>query len=116
MAFSLHGVRVPHRKNTQDKPVLRMTPPKSVTIPMSMHIGAPAKPIVKVGDLVKVGTKIAEAGGAVSAPIYATVSGVVKAIEPRRIVTGDGVMSIVVENDGEYREVIFQQPKPHFPQ
>ena len=52
MAFSLHGVHVPHRKHTQNKPVLKMDPPQTVAIPMSMHIGAPATPIVKVGDLV----------------------------------------------------------------
>ena len=101
MAFSLHGVRVPHRKNTQDKPVLRMTPPKSVTIPMSMHIGAPAKPIVKVGDLVKVGTKIAEAGGAVSAPIYASVSGKVTKLPDFLLSNGRMVPAVVIESDGE---------------
>ncbi|MBR5188014.1 MAG: electron transport complex subunit RsxC, partial [Clostridia bacterium] len=64
MAFSfLHGVHVPHRKNTRDMAAVRMDAPKTVVIPMSMHIGAPAKPVVKVGDLVKVGTLIAEAGG-----------------------------------------------------
>lgn len=58
------------------------------------------------------GQKIAEAGGFVSAPVYATVSGTVKAIEPRRVVTGDNVMSIVVENDGLYDEVEYPAVKP----
>ena len=75
MASHLHGVHVPHRKHTQNKPVLRMDLPKTVTIPMSMHIGAPSVPIVKVGDEVKVGQKIAEAGGFVSVPVYSSVSG-----------------------------------------
>ena len=75
MAFYLHGVHTPHRKKTRHKPVLRMDIPKTVTIPMSMHIGAPAVPIVKVGDEVKVGQKIAEAGGFVSVPVYSSVSG-----------------------------------------
>jgi electron transport complex protein RnfC len=57
-----------------------MPAPATVTIPMSMHIGAPAKPVVKVNDQVKVGTLIAEAGGFVSAPIYASVSGKVTKI------------------------------------
>ncbi len=58
------------------------------------------------------GQKIAEAGGFVSAPIYATVSGTVKAVEPRRVVTGDNVMSIVIENDGLYEEVEYPPVKP----
>ena len=69
MSFFLKGVHTPHRKNTADKPAVRMTDVKSVTIPMSMHIGAPAKPLVKVGDVVAVGDKIAECGGFVSVPM-----------------------------------------------
>ena len=79
---------------------------------MSQHIGARASPIVAKGDHVLTGQKIAEAGGFVSAPIYATVSGTVKAIEPRRTVTGDMVMSIVVENDNLYDEVTYGPVKP----
>ena len=100
MAFSLHGVRVPHRKNTADKPALRMESPKTVTLPMSMHIGAPARPIVKVGDLVKVGTLIAEAGGAVSAPIHASVSGKVTKISDYLLSDGRTVPAVVIESDG----------------
>ena len=101
MAFSLHGVHVPHRKNTADKSALRMEPPKTVTLPMSMHIGAPAKPTVKVGDLVKVGTLIAEAGGAVSAPIHASVSGKVAKIIDYLLSDGRTVPAVVIESDGE---------------
>ena len=97
---------------SKDKPIKEYLPKGDMVYPLSQHIGAPAKPIVKKGDYVLAGQKIAEADGYVSAPIYATVSGTVKAVEPCRVVTGDGVMSIVVENDGEYKEVIFQQPKP----
>lgn len=68
---------------------------------------APAKPVVAVGDAVLKGQMIAEAGGFVSAPIYATVSGTVKAIEPRRVAVGDMVNSIVVENDGEFKSLEF---------
>ena len=101
MAFSLHGVHVPHRKNTADKPAVRMESPKTVTLPMSMHIGAPAKPVVKVGDLVKVGTLIAEAGGAVSAPIHASVSGKVTKIADYLLADGRTVPAVVIESDGE---------------
>ena len=90
---------------SKDKPIKAVLPKGDLVYPLSQHIGAPAKPIVAKGDHVLTGQKIAEAGGFVSAPVYATVSGTVKAIEPRRVVTGDNVMSIVVENDGHYDEV-----------
>ena len=101
MAFSLHGVRVPHRKNTDQLAPVSMPAPKSVTIPMSMHIGAPAKPVVKAGDLVSVGTLIAEAGGFVSAPIYASVSGKVTKITEYLQSNGTTVPAVVIESDGE---------------
>ena len=101
MPFSIHGVHVPHRKNTQNKPVAKMDVPKTLTFPMSMHIGAPATPIVKVGDEVKVGTKIAEAGGAVSAPIHASVSGKVTAIRDYLLSNGAVGKAVVIESDGE---------------
>ncbi len=90
---------------TKDKPIRKVLPKGDLVYPLSQHIGAPATPIVKKGDRVLTGQKIAEASAFVSAPIYATVSGTVKAIEPRRVVTGDSVMSIVIENDGLYEEV-----------
>ncbi len=97
---------------SKDKPIKAILPKGSLVYPMSQHIGAPAAPIVKKGDRVLTGQKIAEAGGFVSAPIYATVSGTVSAIEPRRTVTGDMVMSIVLENDGLYEEVEYGPVKP----
>ncbi len=97
---------------SKDKPIKAVLPKGDLVYPLSQHIGAPAKPIVEKGDRVLTGQKIAEAGGFVSAPIYATVSGTVKAIEPRRVVTGDSVMSIIVENDGLYEEVEYVKPKP----
>lgn len=92
---------------SKDKPIQDILPKGELVYPLSQHIGAPAKEIVAKGDRVLAGQKIAEAGGFVSAPIYASVSGVVKAIEPRRVVTGDMVMSIVIENDELYEEVEF---------
>ncbi len=97
---------------SKDKPIKAVLPKGDLVYPLSQHIGAPAKPIVEKGDRVLTGQKIAEAGGFVSAPIYATVSGTVKAIEPRRVVTGDSVMSIIVENDGLYEEVEYPKRKP----
>lgn len=97
---------------SKDKPIKEVLPKGELVYPLSQHIGAPANPIVKKGDHVLTGQKIAEAAGFVSAPIYATVSGTVKAIEPRRVVTGDNVMSIVIENDGAYEEVEYPPVKP----
>ncbi|MCR5102139.1 MAG: electron transport complex subunit RsxC [Butyrivibrio sp.] len=97
---------------TKDKPIREILPKGDLVYPVSQHIGAPAKPIVAKGDHVLVGQKIAEAGGFVSAPVYATVSGTVKAIEPRRLATGGMCNSIIVENDGLYEEIEWPEVKP----
>lgn len=91
----------------KDQPIQKIMPKGEMVYPLSQHIGAPASPIVAVGDRVLRGQKIAEAGGLVSAPIYASVSGTVKAIQPRRTAVGDMVNSIIVENDGLMEEVEF---------
>ncbi len=96
---------------SKDKPIQDVLPGEVLVYPLSQHIGAPAKAIVAKGDRVLVGQKIAESGGFVSAPIHASVSGTVKTIEPRRVATGDMVMSIIVENDGQYEEVEFGPPR-----
>ena len=96
----------------KDKPIVPVLPSGEMVYPLSQHIGAPATPIVTVGDAVLVGQKIAEAGGFVSAPIYSSVSGKVKAIEPRFNPTGTKVNSIIIENDGEYNEVEYAHVKP----
>ena len=73
--------------------------------PLSQHIGAPAKAIVKVGDEVLVGQKIAEVGGFISAVVVSSVSGKVKKIEPRVTAGGAKSISIVIENDGQYTAI-----------
>lgn len=88
----------------KDQPIVEVLPKGDLVYPLSQHIGAPASPIVAVGDRVLKGQKIAEAGGFVSSPIYASASGTVKAIEPRRVATGDMVKSIVTDNDGTFEE------------
>ena len=103
MRFSLHGTKVPHRKNTADLKPVKMTAPKTVTLPVKMHIGAPAKAVVKAGDKVFVGTLIAEATGAVSAPIHSSVSGEVKKIEPFTSSDGEICDAIIIESDGEMK-------------
>ena len=96
----------------KDKAIVTVMPKGDLIYPLSQHIGAPASPIVSVGDHVLKGQKIAEAGGFVSAPIHASVSGTVKAIEPHFNPTGSIVNCIVVENDGEYQEVEYTPSKP----
>ena len=97
---------------SKDKPIQDFLPRGEMVYPLSQHIGAPAKAIVAKGDRVLAGQKIAEAGGFVSAPVYASVSGTVKTIEPRRVAAGDLLMSIVVENDGLYEEIGFYPQAP----
>ena len=97
---------------SKDKPIQDVLPKGEMVYPMSQHIGAPAKPIVAKGDRVLAGQKIAESGGFVSAPIYASVSGTVKSIETRRVVTGDLIQSIVIDNDGLYESMEFHPYAP----
>ncbi len=97
----LHGVHVPHRKNTADSVPVRIPTPKVITVPMSMNIGAPAKPVVKPGDTVKVGQMIGEPGGFVSSPVYSGVSGTVKKIEDILLFHGAVCPAVVIEADGE---------------
>ena len=96
----------------KDKEIVELLPKGDLVYPLSQHIGAPASPIVKKGDHVLKGQMIAEAGGFVSAPIYASVSGTVKAIEPHVNPTCAKVNCIVIENDGQYEEVEYPPVKP----
>ena len=93
---------------TENKPVTEYLPKGDLVFPLSQHIGAPAKPVVKKGDPVLAGQLIAEAGGFVSANIHSSVSGTVKAIEPRLTSAGNKVNSIVIENDGEFKSVEYK--------
>ena len=96
----------------KDKAIQVLKPKGTLVYPLSQHIGAPAQAIVSVGDRVLKGQKIAESSGFVSSPIYASVSGTVKAIKPRYNPTGAKVNSIVIENDEQYEEVTYEERKP----
>src|SRR5699024_8935870 len=93
---------------SKDKPIQPLNPKGDLVYPLSQHIGAPAKAVVQKGDHVLMGQMIAEAGGFVSAPIYASVSGTVKGIEPHLTTVGSVVDAIVIENDEKYETVKFQ--------
>ena len=99
--FKLNGVRVPHRKNTASMPAVRMPAPKTVTIPVLMHIGKPAVPVVKAGDHVCVGDIIARADGFVSAPVHASISGTVTKVDDIVSSSGSSMKAIIIESDGE---------------
>ena len=101
MRFFLKGVKVPHRKNTASVSAVRMPSPQNVIIPVSMNIGKPAEPVVKVGDSVCVGTLIAEASSAVSSPVYSSVSGVVTGISDIVLPSGTLSKAIKIESDGK---------------
>ena len=113
--FTFHGGIHPYdgKDISKDKPIVDYSPKGLMVYPLSQHIGAPAEPVVEIGEHVLVGQLIAKETGFVSSPIYSSVSGTVKAIEPSRIITGDHVKSIVIENDGAYDEVEFT-PNPDY--
>ena len=87
-----------HKELSCDMAIEPLPAPKLVVIPMSMHIGAPCKPLVKKNDMVTVGQKIGETTG-LGVPVHASVSGKVLAVEPRPHPGGSPVMSVVIEND-----------------
>lgn len=92
-----------HRERTENKAIETAEVPGILVFPMSMHIGAPAKPTVKVGDHVKVGTIVGEAQGVISANVHASVSGEVIAIENRDL-NGREIECVIVKNDEQYTE------------
>ncbi len=101
MAFYLKGVKLPHRKNTANSQPEKISSVNQVTIPTSMHIGAPAKTIVKKGDQVSVGTLIAEAGAGLSSPVYSSVSGTVNSITEVLLSNGATCEGIVIDSDSQ---------------
>lgn len=90
---------------SENKPTQILMPKGDMVYPMSQHIGAPATPLVKKGDKVLAGQKIGEASGFISANVICSVSGTVKAVEPRRVANGAMANSVIVENDDEYQTV-----------
>ena len=98
--MKLHGVKVPHKKNTSLCVPEQLPDPGTVTIPMSMHIGKPASVTVKRGDPVKVGTLIGEANGFISAPVHSSVSGTVQKIDELVMSGGMKVPAVVIDSDG----------------
>jgi len=110
--FRIGGVHPEENKLTHEVPTQVAELPKQAIFPLSQHIGAPAKAVVKKGDKVKVGTLIAEAGGFVSAPIYSSVSGTVFKIDTSIDATGYRKPVIIINVEGdEWEESIDRSDK-----
>ena len=100
--FKTHGgAKVPHRKNTAQRASAALPPPGQVVLPMQQHAGSPCAPTVKVGDRVRIGQKIADSAAFVSAPIFATISGRVSAIQKVTLSGGQPVDAVVIDSDGK---------------
>lgn len=94
------GTHPPHSKTSTEKlSIIQSKSPDTVAIPMIQHIGAPCEPMVQVGDKVKIGQKIGEAKGFVSAPVHSSISGEVTVIKPRLTSGGGAVQCVVIKND-----------------
>lgn len=100
------------KRFSKDQAIRPVMPKGEMVYPLSQHIGAPANPVVKKGDHVLKGQMIADAGGFVSAPVYASVSGTVKGLEQRFNPAGTRTECIVIENDGEYQEISYDPVIP----
>ncbi|MCI7096994.1 MAG: electron transport complex subunit RsxC [Clostridiales bacterium] len=100
MAFSFFGGIHPKENKwyAEDQKILDFPEPDVLVIPMSQHIGAPCKPLVRKGDTVTMGQKIGDNQG-LCVPVHASVSGTVKAVEMRAHANGTTMMSVVIEND-----------------
>ena len=106
------GVHPSERKEfTEHLPLKKFPDPEVVVIPLSMHAGAPAEPVVQVGDTVKVGQKIGEAAAFISSPVHSSVSGTVTAIETRRHATREECLSVVIQSDG--KNTLHESVQPH---
>lgn len=110
--FSIGGIHPEENKLSHEVATVVAPLPKQATFPLSQHIGAPAKAVVKKGDKVKVGTMIAEAGGFVSAPIYSSVSGTVFKVDSAIDATGYRKPCIIINVEGdEWEETIDRSDK-----
>ena len=103
------GIHVRDEKNTSDSVPQVIPIPAKVTIPMSMHVGAPCTHVVKVGQEVKVGEPIGTPGG-LGAPIHASVSGKVTAIQDLLMPNGSTVPAVVITSDG--KQTVWEGVKP----
>ncbi|MCX6088579.1 MAG: electron transport complex subunit RsxC [Caldiserica bacterium] len=106
--YSPGGTEIEEEKWTKDKPFVKLPPPSIAVIPLSQHTGALNVPAVKIGDHVKIGMVIGSTSALVSAPVHASVSGDVIAIEDRLCPAGNKIQSIIIKNDFKEEEAEFE--------
>ena len=106
----LNGIKLKHRKNTENSATSEFPVPSKVKIPMSMHMGVPCTPLVKVGDTVKVGQKIGDCDAPFSVPVHSSVSGTVKALSDYRNAMGAVCKAVEIETDG--KQEVSEEVKP----
>lgn len=108
------GIHPKHaKKATENKAIEVLLPKGDIIIMLQQHIGAPCKPLVKVGDEVLVGQKIGDSDSFVSSPVHSSVSGKVKKIEDVLHPSGSKMPGIIIENDGEYKEIEMLPKDPY---
>lgn len=97
----LNGIKLKHRKNTENSETVSMPVPAKIKLPMSMHMGAPCIPLVKTGDMVKVGQKIGDSDASFSVPIHSGISGKVIAVSDYQTAMGIVCKAVEIESDGK---------------
>ena len=100
-----------HKEFSEHKDLVTFPAPKIAVLPMAQHLGAPATPVVQVGDYVKVGQKIGEPSAFISAPVHASISGTVIAVEDRPHANRGMCLSVVIESDG--KSILHESVQPH---
>ncbi len=106
----LRGIRLSHRKNTENCATVDFPLPEIVRIPMAMTMGKACQPLVKAGDHVKVGQKIGDTDEVFAAPVHSGVSGTVKAVKDFRTVLGITCKMVEIETDGE--QTVSEEVRP----
>ena len=111
--FSQRGIKVKHSKNTADIKAVRIEQCESVTLPMKQHVGAACAACVEPGQAVLAGELVGKAEAPLSAPIHASISGVVRKIERIRLAGGEDVQAVVIQSDGGMRRMETAAPQVH---
>ena len=99
--FSIGGIHPSDKKISKDCKIEVLPLPSKVFVSMAQHLGAPATPVVKAGDIVKVGQVIAEPAGFISAFVHSPVSGTVKSVGPRKDLAGNNMVHVEIDVEGD---------------
>ena len=111
LTFSMGGIHPHDSKFARERAIEQLPLPPVVYVSMAQHLGAPAKPVVAVGDRVKVGQVIAEPGGFISAFIHSPASGTVKSVAPRKDLAGNPVVHVEIAVEGDEWEPSIDRSK-----